>query len=108
MLKSKGEYWLPVVIAGKKVTVLTGVVMSDIPLLLSREAMKTAGVKIDSVKDTITLFGEKQVLNVTAVTLLVECNTFKQYKAEYRFSVDLCDAQAGIICSRDVVIGKPC
>ena len=47
MLKSEGEYWLPVVIAGKEVTIRTEVVKSDIPLLLSREAMKTAGAKID-------------------------------------------------------------
>ena len=46
MLKSEGEYWLPVVIAGKEVTVRTEDVKSDIPLLLSREAMKTAGVKL--------------------------------------------------------------
>ena len=34
MVKSKGEYWLPVVIAGKEVTVRTEVVKSDIPLLV--------------------------------------------------------------------------
>ena len=28
-MKSKGEYWLPVVIAGKQVTVRTDVVQSD-------------------------------------------------------------------------------
>ena len=65
MLKSGGKYWLPVVIAGKEVTVRTEVVKSDIPLLLSREAMKKAGVKIDLEKDTVTIFGEDQVLNIT-------------------------------------------
>ena len=66
MLKSEGEYWLPVVIAGKEVTVRTEVVKSDIPLLLSREAMKKAGVKIDLGKDTVTIFGEDQVLKITS------------------------------------------
>ena len=41
-LKSKGEYNRPAVIAGKEVTIITDVVESDIPLLLSRQAMKTA------------------------------------------------------------------
>ena len=42
-LKSKGEYHLPATFAGKNVTVITDVVESDIPLLLSRNAMKRAG-----------------------------------------------------------------
>lgn len=41
-LKSVGEYELPVCIVGKPVTVKTDVVDSDIPLLLSRTAMKEA------------------------------------------------------------------
>ena len=43
-LKSTAEYSLPAVIAGKEVTINTDVVDSDIPLLLSRSAMKKAGV----------------------------------------------------------------
>ncbi|OWF53616.1 hypothetical protein KP79_PYT25470 [Mizuhopecten yessoensis] len=39
-LKSDGEYELPMCIVGKQVTVKTDVVDSDIPLLLSRSAMK--------------------------------------------------------------------
>ena len=59
-LKSKGEYSLPVVIAGKAVTIRTDVVESDIPLLLSRSAMKTAGVS-----DTAKIFGKDIALNLT-------------------------------------------
>ena len=44
-LKSKCEYSLTAVIAGKKVTIKTDVVESDIPLLLSRTAMKKAAIK---------------------------------------------------------------
>ena len=44
-LKSKCEYSLPAVIAGKEVTIKTDVVESDIPLLLSRTATKKAAIK---------------------------------------------------------------
>ena len=50
-LKSRAEYCLPAVIAGKEVTIKTDVVGSDIPLLLSRTAMKRAGVKMDLEND---------------------------------------------------------
>ena len=64
-LKSKGEYSLPAVIAGKEVIIRTDVVESDIPLLLSRKAMKTA-VKIDLKRDTAMIFGKEIVLNLTS------------------------------------------
>jgi hypothetical protein len=44
-LKSRGSYNIPAVLAGKEVTVQTDVVASDIPLLLSKKAMKKARVK---------------------------------------------------------------
>jgi len=65
-LKSKAEYQLPGVMAGKQVTIKTDVVESDIPLLLSRSAMKTAGVKMDLENDTATIFGKEVVLNLTS------------------------------------------
>ena len=55
-LKSKGEYRLPAVIAGREVTIRTDKVHSDIPLLLSRSAMETAGVKMDLESDTAQTF----------------------------------------------------
>ncbi|VDI35885.1 Hypothetical predicted protein [Mytilus galloprovincialis] len=63
-LKSIGEYSLPAVIAGKDVT--TDVVDSDIPLLLSRTAMKKAGVKMDLENDTAEIFGQHISLNLTS------------------------------------------
>ena len=51
-LKSKGEYNLPAVIAGKEVTIKTDVLESDIPLLFSMQAMKTDGVKMDFESET--------------------------------------------------------
>ena len=64
-LQSKGEYSLPGIIAGKEVTIKTDVVHSDIPLLLSRGAMKTAGVKMDLENDTANIFGKDVALNLT-------------------------------------------
>ena len=64
-LKSKAEYSIPAVVAGKEVTIRTGVVDSDIPLLLSRKAMKTAGVKMDLESDTAMIFGKDVALNLT-------------------------------------------
>ena len=64
-LKSTAEYSLPAVIAGKEVTINTDVVDSDIPLLLSRSAMKKAGVKMDLENDSATIFGKDVALNLT-------------------------------------------
>ena len=46
------EYSLPAAIVGKEVTIKIDTVDSDIPLLLSRTAMKNAGVKLDLENDT--------------------------------------------------------
>ena len=55
-LKSKGNIIFQCsVIVGKEVTIKTDVVESDIPLQLSRQAMKTAGVKMDLESDTALL-----------------------------------------------------
>ena len=65
-LKSKGEYCLPAFMAGLEVTIRTDVVDSDIPLLLSRSAMKRAGVKMDLESDTATILGKTVALNLTS------------------------------------------
>ena len=65
-LRSDGEFCLPAEIAGKEVRIKTDVVQSDIPLLLSRNTMKTAGVKMDLENDTATIFGKEVTLNLTA------------------------------------------
>lgn len=57
---------MPANIAGKDVTVKTDVVDSDIPLLLSRAAMKIAGVKMDLQNDTATIMGKEVALNLTS------------------------------------------
>ena len=64
-LKSKGGYSLPAVIAGKEVMIKTDVVESDIPLLLSRTAMKKAAIKMDLENDTATIMLKEVALNLT-------------------------------------------
>ena len=64
-LKSKGEYVIPAVIAGQEVTITTDVVDSDIPLLLSRTAMKKAALKMDLENDTAQIMGKDVSLNLT-------------------------------------------
>ena len=61
-------------IAGKEVTIKTDVVGSDIPLLLSRTAMKTASVKMDLEKDTATIFGKDIALNFDVFRTLLYSN----------------------------------
>ena len=63
---SKGEYCLPAEIAGRDVMIRTDVVESDIPMLLSRSAMKKASVKLDMEHDRATIFGKTVPINVTS------------------------------------------
>ena len=65
-LKSTAEYCLPVFLAGQSISIQTDVVDSDIPLLLSKPAMKKAGVIIDTVNDCATIFGRVVTLNSTS------------------------------------------
>ena len=56
---------LPMVLGGKHLHLATEIVPSDVPLLLSKETMKTAEADIDFKSDSITLFGKKQPLICT-------------------------------------------
>ena len=53
-LPSLGTYVIPAWIAGKACKLRLDVVASDIPLLISREAMRKAKVKIDVASNMIT------------------------------------------------------
>ena len=57
---------IPCKIAGERLNVVTDVVKSEIPLLLSKESMKKAGTKIDFVKDKIIIFGKEISLQFTS------------------------------------------
>ena len=65
-LVSLGEYSLPACLVGNRVTIKTDVVESDIPLLLSRQAMKAARVKMDLENDSAEIMGKSVVLNITS------------------------------------------
>ena len=65
-LKSEDVCFIPAMIAGTEVTVQTDVIAADIPLLLSRKSLKTAGVKIDLTNDSANIFGKSVMLNTTS------------------------------------------
>ena len=58
-LKSKGEYWLPAVLADKEVTIKTDVIESDIPLSLSKRSMKRARIEMENPKGYSTHFRKR-------------------------------------------------
>ena len=64
-LKSIGSYCLPAQLAHQEVLINTDVVKSDIPLLLSKEAMKKAKVKLDLENDRAEILGVEVTLNAT-------------------------------------------
>ena len=64
-LTSKGKYTIPAVMAGKQVKITTDVVDSDIPLLLSKSAMKKARMRLDLENDTAEIMGVPITLNLT-------------------------------------------
>ena len=66
ILQSRASYSIPAVLAGQKVSIVTDVVESEIPLLLSKDTMKKAKVKLDLEKDAAEILGVKVPLNLTA------------------------------------------
>ena len=66
VIQSLGAYDLPVVIAGEKMLLRTDVVDTDIPLLLSKEAIKEAGMVIDLINDSAIVFGQEVPLDTTS------------------------------------------
>ena len=66
VLPSIACYKIPAYLAGKKVFIQTDVVESDIPLLLSIKAMKNAGIVLNLVVDSATIFEEVVTLNHTS------------------------------------------
>ena len=62
---STGSVILPAVLGGQKVGISTDIVEKDIPLLLSRKAMKKGRMSIDFKNDTAQVFNTQVHLNVT-------------------------------------------
>ncbi|CAH1261910.1 FBXW7 [Branchiostoma lanceolatum] len=64
-LPSLGRYRIPANLAGRDVLITTDVVERDIPLLLSLDAMKKAGVVLNTQEDRATIFGRNVDLRLT-------------------------------------------
>jgi len=61
-LTSLGKVVLPCYLAGQKCTIETDVIDSEIPMLLSKKAMKKANMKLDLVNDKAEIYG--QIVNL--------------------------------------------
>ena len=64
--KSKKHALIPVEVVGKQATIATDVIDGDIPLLLSKTAMKNADVKMDFTNDKISILGIEQDIQYNA------------------------------------------
>ena len=65
-LQSTGKVILPCYLAGQKCTIETDIIESDIPMLLSKSAMKKAGMKLDLVNDKAEVYGKTVNLQSTS------------------------------------------
>ena len=63
--KSLYKAEVPAWIGDRKIRICTDVVEADVPLLLSKDAMKRAGTEINFVTDSVVMFGEEQKVTVT-------------------------------------------
>ena len=63
--KSKGTTSFPCKMAGKEIMMTTDIVDSDIPLLLSKTAMKAAKIKLDLENDQAEIWGKVIDLDCT-------------------------------------------
>ena len=57
LIYSKKRITFPTIIAGKDVFLRTDVVSNDLPLLLSKEAMKKANTQIDFASEKVNILG---------------------------------------------------
>ena len=65
-LRSLGSYIIPIELAGKKLSLKTDVVDSEIPLVMSKSSMKKANMKINTQNDTAEILGVKVNLHSTS------------------------------------------
>ncbi|CAC5360727.1 unnamed protein product [Mytilus coruscus] len=98
-LKSVGEYDLPICMVGEQVKLKTDVVDSDIPLLLSRSAMKRAGVKMDLENDMAIIMEKEVSLNLTSsghYCIPIDKTEMLKVEEVNAFSIDETQKDAGI------------
>ena len=65
-LQSLGKVVVPCYLAGKKCSIETDVILSDIPMLLSKQAMKKANMKLDLANDKAEIYGTTVALQNTS------------------------------------------
>ena len=65
-LKSMGTYVIPITLAGKSGSLELDLIDSDIPLLMSKKAMKAARMKINLDNDTVEVLGSEVDLLTTS------------------------------------------
>ena len=63
MLRSLGKYSVPAIIAGRNCDIEFDIIDSDIPLLLSKKAMKEIKMRIDLEKDIACVGGNCRLKN---------------------------------------------
>ena len=61
---------IPCKIIDDWVNVVTDVLKSEIPLLLSKESVKKAGTKLDFVNQKVIIFGKRLVCNLHQVVIM--------------------------------------
>lgn len=66
ILQSQGQYTIPVRLVGTDVLIRCDVVNADLPLLLSKNAMKQAKIILDMENDTAKILGKTISLNLTS------------------------------------------
>ena len=66
VIKSTHKAYIPGYIGNRKVHIETEVVDKELPLLLSKEAMKKAGMMIDFTNDSAQIFGFDINLEITS------------------------------------------
>ena len=66
VLPSNGRFSIPAVIMGRKCTIRTDVVESDIPLLFSKQALKKMEANINYKTNEAEIFGKYTILNETS------------------------------------------
>ena len=66
VLKSIAKYVIPAVLGNRNIFIEIEIISSDIPLLLSKSAMKRAEMIIYLSEDSVEVFGQKMILNTTS------------------------------------------
>ena len=77
---------LPATLAGHNISISTDVIDKDIPLLLSKSAMKKVGMNLNFEKDTVTVFGDDVKLRCTtsghySLPLTAHCQALDENKS---------------------------